>query len=215
VSYANQFQENQDKIYATIGDFRANYIHRIADKYPWLYWQAEAYQTTSNFSGLVLREQGGGAGLRAEVHPTPEGTLTLSLLPVYGEKRDFTSQSPVLPNAGDYILRASAGAEYRHKIGNYVEPGVKVYFQPQMLDFSQFRVYTETYVRLKLVHNGSKDGDGYIISEVNLVPKLIYWKSTDMGETLGDPVARLYGPSYFKFSNNTYGFVNLEFRFKM
>ena len=213
--FANQFQGTQDKTYATVGDFRAVYLHSLPKQVPAnVQLQVEAFQATTALDpGLSMKTVGGGAGIRADFHPAEKGTISITFDPVYGEKRDFNAVGGNLKGGTDWIARTSVGVAYLQKIGEVVEPGVQVMFQPQLLDFTQFRVYTEAFVRLKIVHDKISKENRYAIRDVSIVPKVVYWRSTDKGGLFGDPVASNLGNNYFKFASNLYGFINLEFHF--
>lgn len=215
--YANQFQESTDKTYATVGDFRATYLNKLPKQVPPnVRLHVEAFQTTTNIStSLSQKVMGGGAGVRAEFHPLPKSTLSFTFDPVYGEKRDFNTAGSTLTGGTDWLLRTSTGVAYRQKLGESVEPGVQVMFQPQLLDFTQFRVYVEASVRLKIVSDKLSKERHFAVQDVSIVPKVVYWYSTDRGGLFGDPVAANLGPDYFKFASNLYAFMNLEFHFAM
>jgi hypothetical protein len=215
VSYANQFGREQDEVFATVGDFRATYIHRISEEFPNVYWHVDAYRMTSNFDGTRLRSEGGGAGVQVELKPLENGTLSLSVLPLYGEVRSFSSTHSKGPSGSDFIPRANVAAGYRHKVSEYFEPGFLVHFQPQYINFGEFRVYAESFARLRIIHNADGTGSAFQIREVSLVPKVVYWYSTDTGGIFGDPISRNFGESYYRLNSHLYGFLNLEFHFRM
>ncbi len=214
-TFANEFQETREKSYATVGDFRASFVRALPKILPPnVRLEVQAFQTTTNLeSRIVLKTIGGGAGLRIDLHPHANGTFTFSFDPLYGEKRSFDASGSFQQGGTDWILRGSAGVAYSHKFGKYVEPGVQVLFQPQLIDFGQFRIYTETFVKFKVVNEKLGKEQRYAISEVSIVPKIVYWYSSDKGGIYGDPVASRLGDNYFKFAKDLYGFINLEFHF--
>lgn len=212
--YALEFQHERDRVYATIGDFRATYVREITKKFPNLQWHVEAFRTTTDYDGIIVRNTGGGAGLRLDLEPLPGGKLSVAMLPLWGEQRRFSPQAVPLPGGTDYVLRSSVAVAYRQKLSIF-EPGVQIVYQPQVIDFGQFRIYAELFVRLKISTDSTKVGQFLHVQTVSLLPKLVFWHSTDEGGVYGAPIRELLGPAYFNLGSNLYGLLNLEFNFSL
>lgn len=215
IDYVNDFSREKDKIYATIGDFRMKFIQQLSERYPNAFIQADAYRISSTTESTHSRAYGGGVGIRIDRQPLKGGLLSLFLMPLYGESRSYMLRDPVVPLGSDFIFRMNVGASYEHRFENAVDAGGEVFFQPQVFDGETFRVFTETYVRFKIINRTAGRGKYFRVEQVSVVPKVVYWK------TLGRPgldtaVLDALSPQYLhQFGESLYGFCNLEFRFRM
>lgn len=213
--FAQEFENDRDETFANIEDFKSTYDRRVSAKIPGLHYQAEAFRSTKTVLDFKLVTVGGGGGVRLDLRPTKKGTFSIALQPLYGEKRKMGALWTNRPYGQDNIWRGSAGVEYKHKLSAYAEPGFHVFFQPQIIDFEQFRVYAETFVKLKFVRNANQARQGLKISEIHLVPKIVYWKTTDESALWGDPLKDIFGEVYNELSSHLYAFCTLELRFRM
>lgn len=218
VNYAREFDRNIDKGYSTIGDFRAAYQHQLGQR-PWLSLQVEAFRASTENETHKLQTEGGGAGVRVDLKSAEKGNFTFMFMPLYGERRSIrTVQGVQVGQAGqsawDGILRTSVGGAYTYTESEVAQPGVQVLYQPQLIDLGQFRVYAEAFVRLRIKRSPKGNDDFWAVSEVNLVPKIIYWKANDEGGLIGDDVNAQFGDALGRLKDQFYAFCNVEFRFR-
>lgn len=209
--YLRSFIETRDATYPTLSDFRSTYLHKLSSEYPQIQVQAETYQDTTDFHTIIVKTQGAGGGLRFNFMPGADQTVSLVAMPLYGEERDFSPQGMPLPGGTDYILRASTGVVYNKKFGKHVEPGFQVYFQPQVVDLTEFRVYTEAYIRFKILDDNPALKRVLRLQDITLLPKVVFWKTTDQGGIYGDDIQNLLGTSVYSSLNHViYGFLNIQ-----
>jgi len=178
--------------------------------------QLENYRATSYLGGLAARTEGFGAGIHVDLDSSDKRRITITAMPLYGEVRSLTSYVPQIPGGTEYTFRSSVGAGYQQKVSNNIEAGTQIFIQPQWVYFDQFRVYFETYVRFRLnpliPDNYIKE---FIIQDVALIPKFVIWKSTDRQGLFGDSIAQSLGDGYNQITSHAFGFLNLEFTFRL
>lgn len=214
VEYARGFERETDRSYASIGDFRGRYVHKLK-ALPVVSVQAETFRTSIYANGYRARTDGGGAGVRIDLQPDENGTLSFMLMPLYGEKTSYASTLAPDVSASRFIARVNTGLAYESDLTDYADAGVQVLYQPQIIDLGQFRIYAEAYMRLR-VYRATSQSQGMVqLSEISLLPKIVYWKSTDHEGIFGDSIQLKLGDAAYRLSEHVYGFCNFEFRFKM
>lgn len=214
VEYVRAFERETDRSYASIGDFRGRYVHKV-QSLPGMAVQAETFRTTIVADGFRARTEGGGAGVRVDLQPSESGTLSLLLMPLYGEKTSLGATEAPGPTATQFVARVNAGIGYEAQLSDRADAGVQVLYQPQIIDLGQFRVYAEAYMRLRFYRQTSSSKGSVRLSEISLLPKVVYWKSTDHEGIFGDSIEARLGDASYKLSEHVYGFCNVEFRFRM
>jgi hypothetical protein len=218
MGYALQFDERKDSAYPIDGDVRLAFTKDVSNADERVALQVEAYRTTLYNEVVRIQSYGGGAGVRVDLHPTENGIFSASFLPLYGEKRTFNAYADMRGLGKQYMMRSGIGAAYKQKLGTRLEPGVQMLFQPQWIDFGQYRIYAEAYFKVKVA---VEEKTGLMrtvkLSDVSLVPKVIFWNSTDVEGLFGDPIQQFLGELsstiYSSLDRNLYGFLNLEFHF--